>query len=68
MPYAQYQLLVRFIRACAYKQANTPRNKEEKDTLLKTEEKEFDLHSILNMQEIFGEVLCYSKTRFCNKI
>ena len=44
MPYAQYQLLVRFIRACAYKQANTPRNKEEEDTLLKTEEKEFDLY------------------------
>ena len=44
MPYAQYQLLVRFIRACAYKQANTPRNKEEEDALLKTEEKEFDLY------------------------
>ena len=26
------------------------------------------LHSILNMQEIFGEVPCYSKTRFYNKI
>ena len=26
------------------------------------------LHSILNMQEIFGEVPCNSKTRFCNKI
>ena len=44
MPYAQYQLLVRFIRACAYKQANTPRNKEEVDALLKTEKKEFDLY------------------------
>ena len=41
--YAQYQLLARFIRACAYKQAKIPRNKQEEDVLLKTEEEEFDL-------------------------
>ena len=43
LPNAQYQLLARFIRACAYKQAKIPRNKQEEDVLLKTEEKEFDL-------------------------
>ena len=43
LPYAQYQLLARFIRACAYKQAKLQRNKQEEDILLKTEEKEFEI-------------------------
>ena len=43
LPYAQYQLIARFIRACAYKQAKLPCNKQEEDVLLKTEEKEFEI-------------------------
>ena len=43
-PFAQFQLLCRFIRICAFKIDNIPRDCKEENIILKTEEKEFDYY------------------------
>ena len=65
-PHAQYQLLVRFLRACAFKQAKLPRDAKEEDIILKTTEVEFEKYRKNYPNKNYPST--YAKNYFKNEI
>ena len=65
-PYAQYQLLVRFLRACAFKQAKLPRDAKEEELILKNNEVEFETYRKKYPNKNYPST--YAKNHFKNAI